>query len=72
VHVTASSVPADSGMKVAKEGVENTLVLDVQALPPMASAITVGESLPAERRTHVARGVGRQWGGSGTRPRCGT
>jgi len=41
VHVTASSVPADSGMKVAKEGVENTLVLDVQALPAMASAITV-------------------------------
>jgi len=42
VHVTASTVPPDSGMRVAKEGVENTLVLDTSySHPPLASAITV-------------------------------
>ena len=41
VHVTASSVPADCGLNLAKEGVENTLVLDVSGqIPQLANAIT--------------------------------
>lgn len=40
VHVTAKSVPADSGLQLAKEGPENTIRLNVH-LPPLSQAVNI-------------------------------